>query len=161
MTLDGGNMKNLHTLALLFLLFVSIPPIAAVAQEQSQVFTLPEARVGEPYRADIEAVLRDSYRLRLDAGAKNAIIQWALANGVFSPGLALRANGTLVGEPPRSSEGTYSFRLKAADMSASNDDLILNFALTVKPGRLRLSKIEGPRLVPVDGTVLPASYAAS
>ncbi len=155
-------MKTLQKPSLFLMLFLFIfLPTAAVAQEQSQTFTLPEARVGEPYRADIEGVLRDNYRLRLAASTKTAIIQWMLWAGELAPGLSLRANGILTGTPLRSSEGADHFQLKVTDVSSGNSDLILNFALPVKAGKLRLVRIEGPRLVPIDGTPPQASYTGS
>ncbi len=40
-------------------------------QEQSQVFALPEARAGELYRVELERVLREKYRLKLESGMQN------------------------------------------------------------------------------------------
>jgi len=119
-----------------------------MAQEESRTFALPDARVGEEYRTDIETVLRETYGLRLEAD-KHAIIQWLLKDGELAPGLALRTNGVLAGTPLRSSEGTYSVRLRVVDSATRTDDLLLSFVLPVKPGRLRLITIAAPRLVPI------------
>jgi len=80
-----------------------------MAQEESRTFTLPDARVGEEYRVDIEAVLRETYGLRLDAD-KHAIIQWLLKDSELAPGFALRTNGILTGTPSRSSTSAGSRR---------------------------------------------------
>src|SRR6185369_9892340 len=53
-------------IALIVGLFIFVlTPILASAQEQPQVFALPEARVGEAYRVNLEDVLREKYRLKL------------------------------------------------------------------------------------------------
>src|ERR1043166_1158234 len=121
-----------HYLRLTLLLALFVIPITATGQEAAQTFTLPDAHIGEFYRADTEAVLRDKYRLRLDAGSKTAIIQWSLAAGRLSPGLSVRTDGLVVGTPAPSSDGAYSFELKVVDLSSSNDTLVLKFTLAVR-----------------------------
>ena len=130
-------------------LFAAVAPSAS-AQQPSQVFALPEAHVGEGYRVELETVLRERYGLRLESGARNAIIQWALADGDLPAGVSVRTDGTITGQPDVSRTDAYRFRLRVVDASVKDEQLLLDFALVVKAGRLRLSKIEGPRLVPVD-----------
>ena len=74
------SSKIVRFLGLSFVLFV-ILPASILAQGSSQVFSLPDARAGEAYRVELETVLRERYGLRLESGARNAIIQWALVDG--------------------------------------------------------------------------------
>ena len=110
---NGGKMKTLHARTIVLLGLLSVISIAVAAQEPRQVFNLPEARVGELYRADIESVLRDKYRLQIEAGTKTAIIQWALADGELTPGLALGTDGNLTGTPVRSRKERIHFGSKS------------------------------------------------
>jgi len=125
-------------------------PASILAQESSQTFSLPDARAGEAYRVNLETVLREKYGLRLESGARNAIIQWAVAGGDLPAGVSVRTDGTIIGQPDVARTDNYRFRLRVVDASVKDEELLLDFILAVKPGRLRLSKIEGPRLVPVD-----------
>src|SRR5215217_875832 len=84
---------------------------AVVAQERSQEFALPNARQGEPYRVEVESVLRDKYRLRLESD-RNAIILWSLASGELPAGLTVQTNGTINGVLKDSQAGVYHFRVK-------------------------------------------------
>jgi hypothetical protein len=122
--------------------------ITAKAQESRQEFALPHVRQGEPYRVELESVLRDKYRLRLESGP-NAIILWSLASGELPAGLTVQTNGTINGVQKDDSVGTYRFRLKAVDANIRDEALELQFSIEVRTGRLRLSRIDGPRLVPV------------
>ena len=137
---------------ILFLILFSLTTISAIAQ-QPQEFALPTAHVGEDYRAEIEGVLREKYQLRLQSGNANAVILWTTAAGEVPAGLSVRTDGTVIGRPNEARAGTYQFSLKAVDMAVRDEPLELRFSLEVKAGRLRLTKIEGPRLVPVDTPV--------
>lgn len=133
-----------------------------VGQETSQIFALPEARAGELYRVELEKVLRDKYRLRLESGTQTGVIQWAEAGGELPPGISVRTDGVIVGTSRNSSEQAYNIRLKAIDTSAPSDELLLDFTLKVKPAALRLVRITGPRLVPIDEVAAqPASSTAT
>src|SRR6266403_676499 len=132
------------------LLIVMLIAARGSAQERPQVFALPDARAGEAYRANMEEVLREKYGLRLEAGSPRAIVLWSLADGEVPPGTSVRTDGTIVGTATNGATDNYAFRLKILDASAKTEELILNFSIAVKPGRLRLTKIEGPRLVAVD-----------
>jgi hypothetical protein len=139
----------------LILLLISFVPLSSVvmAQDVPEEFVLPVARLGDDYRVEIENVLRDKYRVRVDAGKANAVILWAIASGEMPAGLTVRTDGTIIGNANNANVRSYHFALKAVDMAVRDEPLELRFALEVKAGRLRLTKIEGPRLVPADAPV--------
>jgi hypothetical protein len=137
-------------IAIFVLLVVVIASWTVVAQDQPRVFSLPDAHASEAYRTNAEDVLRDKYGLKLESGSRTAIIQWCLVEGELPPGISLRTDGSIIGTPTSSRDEGYRFRLKIVDVSVKNEELFVDFTLPVKPGRLRLSKVEGPRLVPVD-----------
>jgi hypothetical protein len=143
-------MSNSATNFLWVVAFVAVLSMTAYAQDQAQVFQLPDARVGEGYRAEIEQVLRDTYRLKLESGTRDAIIQWALAGGNLPPGLSVRTDGYVVGVPTEYRADSYTFRLRALDNAAKDDPLVLEFTVNLRAGGLRLVKFEGPRLSRVD-----------
>jgi len=133
------------------LLIISLLPLSsAVAQDVPQEFSLPVARLNEDYRVEIESVLRDKYRLRVDAEKPNAVVMWTMAAGELPPGLSIRTDGTIIGNAKEAQVGPYQFSLKAVDMAVRDEPLELRFSMEVKAGRLRLTKVEGPRLVPAD-----------
>src|SRR5436190_3740060 len=121
-----------------------------VAASAQQVFELPNARVGENYRAEISQVLRDTYRLGLKTENQNATIQWALASGTLPQGLNVRADGFIVGKPSDIADKTYVFRASATDAAAQNDVLVLEFALKLNGSGLRLVSFKGPTLTPLE-----------
>jgi hypothetical protein len=168
--LSESAIKTYVRKALLFsLLVVVLASMKASAQEKPQVFSLPDARAGEAYRASVEDVLREKYGLKLEAGTPKAILLWSIADDEAPPGISVRTDGNVTAAPTGTRVGEYQFRLKVVDVSVKNEELILNFSLAVKPGGLRLAKIEGPRLVPVEmrgtesngGPALPASESSS
>jgi hypothetical protein len=138
-----------RVISVCFFLFLALAA-SANAQPASQVFTLPDARSGEGYRVELETVLRDRYGLRLESGTRNAIIQWTIADGDLPAGISVHTDGTIIGQPEAGRTDPYRFRLRVVDVSVKDEELVLDFTLAVKAGRLRLSKIEGPRLVPVN-----------
>jgi hypothetical protein len=143
------SLKTCRLLGLSVVLIVVLPA-SILAQGSSQSFSLPDARAGEAYRVELETVLSGRYGLRLESGARNAIIRWALADGDLPPGLSVRTDGTIIGQPDIARTDPYRFRLRVVDVSVKDEELLLDFTLVVKTGRLRLSKIEGPRLVPIE-----------
>jgi hypothetical protein len=147
-----------YTRNLMLLLICLLPSLRVVAQELPQEFNLPVVRLGVDYRVEIESVLRDKYRLRVDAGNANAVVLWALASGEMPAGLTIRTDGTIIGNAKDVRVGPYQFSLKAVDMAVRDEPLELRFSLEVKAARLRLTKIEGPRLVPGD-TPTPVNTA--
>lgn len=137
----------------LIMLLISFVPLSSVtAQELPQEFSLPVVRLGEDYRVEVESVLRDKYRLKVDAGKANAVVLWAMSAGEMPAGLSIRTDGIITGTAKDAHVGPYQFSLKAVDMAVRDEPLELRFTLEVKPGRLRLTKIEGPRLVPIDSS---------
>jgi hypothetical protein len=141
----------------LILLLISLLPLSTVvAQEVPQEFGLPVVRLGEDYRVEIEGVLRDKYRLRVDAGQPNAVVLWAMSAGEMPAGLSIRTDGTIIGNAKDARVGPYQFSLKAVDMAVRDEPLELRFSMEVRAGRLRLTKVEGPRLAPVE-TVAPVN----
>jgi hypothetical protein len=146
-----------YTRNLMLLLISFLPLSAVVAQELPQEFSLPVVRLGEDYRVEIENVLRDKYRLRVDAGKADAVVLWAMSSGEIPPGLSIRTDGTVIGNAKDARVGSYQFTLKAVDMAVRDEPLELRFSIEVKTGRLRLTKIEGPRLVPVDTATTPTN----
>ncbi|HKO98901.1 MAG TPA: hypothetical protein VJU86_18010 [Pyrinomonadaceae bacterium] len=139
-------MLNLAMTLFVLTVLTVIIPITAIAQ----TFELPEAHAGEHYRVQIEQVLRDSYRLKLEKGSKDAVIQWAAENGDLPPGLSIQNDGFILGKPDASRDRAFAFRLRAHDPAAKNDALVIEFVINVKGGGLRLVKFEGPTLRPVD-----------
>jgi Putative Ig domain len=136
--------------ALLVGLFIFVlTSIPSSAQERPHVFALPDARMGEAYRVNIEDVLRDKYGLKLEAGTSRAILLWSVADGDIPAGISMRTDGTVAGTPATTRVDDYQFRLRVVDASVKDEELLLAFSLAIKPGRLRLSQIAGPRLVPV------------
>jgi len=137
--------------SLLFVLFMFVfTSVSAAAQERPQMFALPDAHVDEAYRANIEEVLHDKYGKKLEAGSAKAILLWSIADGELPTGISIRTDGTIVGTPTTTRIDNYQFQLKVVDVSVRDEALLLEFSLAVRPGRLRLSQISGPRLVPVD-----------
>src|ERR1051325_403865 len=106
-----------------------LTPLRAHAQEKPQVFSLPEARVGEAYRANVEDVLRERYGLKLQAGGPKAILLWSVADGEAPMGIAVRSDGTIAGTLTATGVDDYEFRLKVIDVSVKDEALILNFSL--------------------------------
>lgn len=143
-------MKTYRSHLILFLIQFFVSVSGVLAQEKSQEFALPEARQGEDYRVEIESVLREKYQLTLVSGQANAVILWATASGEVPSGLSVRTDGTIIGSTKEARLGLYHFSLKAVDMAVRDEPLELRFSLEVKGGRLRLTKIEGPRLVPIE-----------
>lgn len=135
-----------------FLALLIIVHLAATnttfAQEASQEFALPAARQAEPYRVEIESVLRDKYRLRVEAD-RNAIILWSVVSGELPAGLTVQTNGTINGILKEPQAGVYRFRVKAVDANIRDEALELQFSIELRTPQLRLSRIDGPRLVPV------------
>ena len=143
-------MKTYRSHLILFLIQFFVSVNGVLAQEKSQEFALPDARQGEDYRVEIESVLREKYQLTLMSGQANAVILWATASGEVPSGLSVRTDGTIIGSTKEARLGSYHFSLKAVDMAVRDEPLEIRFSLEVKAGRLRLTKMEGPRLVPVE-----------
>jgi hypothetical protein len=144
-------MKTLFIGSLCLVLVFCSPPFTVSAQDGARVFTLPDVRAGETYQVNLEALLRDRYRLRLETASKNAVLQWALAEGELPLGFAVRTDGTISGTSQDSRPQNYRFRLKVIDTTVPDETLALDFVLSVKAAGLRLVKINAPALVPLEG----------
>ncbi|MEK6278948.1 MAG: hypothetical protein AABN95_01195 [Acidobacteriota bacterium] len=126
-------------------------PLSANAKSAKEAFLLPDSRVGEPYQVDVEALLRQRYRLKIDTGTRESILQWFLVEGELPAGLTIRTNGNVVGIPETYRDRPYVFSARVVDQAVANaDPLIISLSVVVAPPRLRLTRIEGPALVPVD-----------
>jgi hypothetical protein len=145
-------MNRRRNVCLILLIAVCLAATnAAIGQEVSQEFALPNARQGEPYRIEIESVLREKYRLRLESD-RNAIILWSIVSGELPAGLTVQTNGTINGVVNEPQAGVYHFRVKAVDVNIKEEALELQCSIELQARRLRLSRIEGPRLVPAVAT---------
>jgi len=144
-------MKLLFVGLLTCVLTVAGPAVTPQTFEGEQAtFTLPDGRAGSSYRVEIEAVLREKYRVKLAGNSRDSILQWAMVDGDLPSGLTLRTDGILIGALPASGTRTYRFRVKVVDVSVPDESLELNFLINVKASALRLVKISGPMLVPLD-----------
>lgn len=141
----------------MFIVLLGGVPICSRAQMANEVFLLPQGRVGEEYQVDIEALLRDKYRLRIDTSRRDSILQWSFLEGELPVGLTLRTNGNIAGKPESYREKSYLFRVRVADHAVSSAEyLVITLSLAVTPPRLRLTRIEEPRLVPIDNAATEA-----
>jgi hypothetical protein len=152
--MKGNEMKRSAHLILFLILFFLLS-LSAVAQEQAPEYALPAARVGEDYRAEIASVLREKYQLRLESGNTDSVIRWTIASGEVPAGLSVLTDGKIIGRPNKVRTGIYQFSLKAVDTAVPDQSLELHFSLEVKAGRLRLSRIDGSSLVPVNSGTTP------
>jgi hypothetical protein len=144
-------MKLLQTLFLCLLVIFSGMPLSAQGAIRLEAYPLPDGRVGEKYQADIEVVLRDTYRLKIETGVSRSILQWALADGELPQGLSVSTDGKIVGTPRSYRSEPYRFQVKVADMSQSNPEpLSVPLSLSVAAPRLRLTSLSSPALVPIE-----------
>lgn len=146
------SMRTRHLPSVFLLAMLLVGSITALAGEDSQLFTLPEARVGELYRAEIASALREK-GLGLQTQTTSPLIQWSLADGELPPGLSVRTDGFVVGTPTSILDHPYRFRIKVVDASANDQPLVLDFELTVRAGKLRLARLNGLKLVPISVNV--------
>ena len=145
-------MKHLHLIVLTLAIVLQGMPITALADELPDAFVLPEAQVSEAYEVDIETLLRDKYRLKLESDVRAAIFQWSFDGGDLPPGLMLRSQGILAGKLRAPRSQPYRFRVKVVDMALPDAaPLRMEFSLMVAPQRIRLTSIDdGPRLTPLN-----------
>jgi len=142
-------MKTARTLFLGLLLFLNGMPVTVFAQATPPVFALPDAVAGQTYRANVESVLRETYRLKLETNARIAIYRWTASHGELPLGLFVRPNGSIVGVPREARAELYRFQLKVLDISAPRSEpLTLDFTMTISAPRVRLAHINAPKLVP-------------
>lgn len=130
--------------------------VGAHADSTSEVFLLPNSCVGEAYQLDIEALLREKYRLKI-VTTREAILQWSLVDGELPAGLTIRSDGKVAGTPETYREKPYVFSVSVVDRTVGNSaPLLIPLSVIVAPPRLRLARIEGPALVPIDNAASPS-----
>jgi len=142
-------MKVRYTWSTAVFFCLCMLPTLAAAQYERQVFALPEAHAGEEYSVAIEDLLRAKYQLKLETNSSSSIIRWSLVSGSLPQGLTARTDGTISGTPEGSSEQAHRFVLSATDATAKDDSLAIEFNLTMRPRRLRLIQVSGPKLIPI------------
>jgi hypothetical protein len=154
-------MKLTRMLILISFIVVQQFPVTARAQTQSEIFVLPSGYAGEPYQKNIEAMLREKYNLKLEAGSRSSAFQWSFAGGELPSGLEVKADGTIVGTPDIDADKIFAFRARVADTSSANaEPLELRFSLSIKAPKIRLVSVSGPRLITADSLSVPAHYPA-
>jgi hypothetical protein len=127
--------------------------LSPLAQSANDVFQLPDGQAREAYRVDIEAVLRERYRQKIDTGVNGSILQWSIVDGELPAGMTVRTDGNVVGTPEAAREKPYVFRVAVVDRAVANSSpLLISLGVVIAPPRLRLTRIEGPALVPMDGS---------
>jgi Putative Ig domain len=152
-------MRTLLHFTLCMLMFC-VACLSALAQSGNDVFQLPDGQARAAYQVDIEAVLREKYRQRIETGVNNSILQWSVVDGELPAGLTIRTNGQVAGTPETPRERPYVFRVKVVDRSmADSSSLMISLSVVIAPPRLRLARIEGPALVPMDNST-PASQGS-
>ena len=130
--------------------------LSVFAQSANEVFQLPDGQVREAYQVDMEAVLRDRHRRKIETGVNGSILQWSIIDGDLPAGLTVRTDGNVAGTPETAREHPYVFRVKVVDRAIANQGfLLISFSVVIAPPRLRLTHIEGPALVPIDSSAPP------
>ncbi|HEU4872913.1 MAG TPA: hypothetical protein VFT44_07430, partial [Pyrinomonadaceae bacterium] len=141
----------------LFMLMFCAACLSALAQSANDVFQLPDGQARAAYQVDIEAVLREKYRQKIETGVNDSILQWSIVDGELPAGLMIRTNGQVAGIPETPRERPYVFRVKVVDQAISNSSsLMISLSLVIAPPRLRLARIEGPALVPMENSTKPS-----
>jgi hypothetical protein len=141
-------MIPVRTIVLIVLFFIQTLPIQA--QQEGTVFVLPSASVSNLYRVNIEQILRENYRLKLESASQTQNFRWYFHSGVLPPGLRITPDGNIIGRPRVARPEPYSFLVNAIDLVGRSDELTLRFELKVDTSRVRLVSTDAPRLVPVD-----------
>jgi hypothetical protein len=153
-------MKKARALSLVLLTVLYGAPIPVRADVPLESVALPDGRAAETYSANVETVLLEKYRLKIDTATGRAILQWTFVDGDLPAGLTVRADGTVAGTPKVNATQSYRFRVKVVDASTNDPEpLFLDLTLSVAAPRLRLSKVSAPALVPVGAPVSNVSYA--
>jgi hypothetical protein len=141
---------------LLVVLALLLRSLSAFAQSASDVFQLPAGHAREAYKVDIEAVLRERYRQKIETGVNESILQWSVVEGELPAGLTVRTDGNVTGTPETAREKPYVFRVKVVDRAVVNSTaLTISLSVVIAPPRLRLARIEGPALVPMESSTPP------
>ena len=152
-------MRTILNFTLCMLMFCAAC-LSALAQSGNDVFQLPDGQARAAYQADIEAVLREKYRQKIETGVNDSILQWSVVDGELPAGLMVRTNGQVAGTPETARERPYVFRVKVVDRALVNSSsLTISLSVVIAPPRLRLARIEGPALVPMESST-PSSQGS-
>ena len=144
-------MRLTRALCLCLIVVLHGMPITAGAQATARTFALPAGRVSEQYQVSIPLVLRDTYRLKLvQDGAPSPDFRWGLVTGELPDGLELSPDGVIMGRPSIFREQPYRFRVVATAIPDQAISDPIDFSLSVTGPRVKLVKINSPRLVPSD-----------
>jgi hypothetical protein len=143
-------MKTLRAFVLSLLTVFSGMPFPGLVQAKPELFRLPDGVVGQVYRVNIEGILRDTYRLRLETDAGASVFHWTMASGEMPQGLTLRPNGTIHGTPRVSRETSYQFQVKVTNVGVRGmEPLQIDFAIAIAAPRIRVVKVTTPQLLPI------------
>lgn len=142
-------MKLIRVLCLSLLVLSYGMPLPAYAQTPTEAFSLPDVRAGELSRISIESVLREKYRLRLEASERSALFRWSFNGGELPPGLVVRPTGIVTGVARVARQEPYNFQVKISD-ARGGEPLIINLSLTVTTTKVRLVQVNAPKLVPLE-----------
>lgn len=136
-------------------------PLPVWANDLPEVFALPDGQAAEAYRVGIEKVLSERYGRRLETGRRASVFRWAFTDGELPPGLTVRPTGIVAGVLRAPREQPYRFRVSVVDMTPGAGALVLSFSLRVTAARIRLSRVDAPRLVPTTGRAAGVSGVAA
>ena len=135
--------------ALIVFLVLQTLPITVMAQQGTEVFVLPVASVSTLYQVNIQKVLRDTYRRKLQSTAQAPNFRWSLESGALPTGLRVTPDGNVIGRPRAARAEPYQFNVRVLDSFGSSDELVLTFELRVEAAKIRLVSTDAPKLVPV------------
>jgi hypothetical protein len=143
-------MKIARALSLIALVVMYGVPVQ-VSADIPEPFALPDGHAAEAYSADLQSVLREKYRLKIETGTRSSILQWSFVDGDMPQGLTVRTDGTIAGTPKAPRAQPYRFRVRVFDAAGNNPEpLVLDFSISIAASRLRLTKINAPALTPLD-----------
>lgn len=154
-------MKLTAKLLICALILLHLAPLPAIAGEEPELFVLPDGHVGQYYQVKIGDVLRQRYNLKLETDGRVSLFRWSFADGEIPSGLSIRPGGIIAGMPRVPREEPYQFRVRVADASiVGGGVLILTLSLKLDTPRIRLLKVEAPRLVPLNKEASAANIAS-
>jgi hypothetical protein len=146
--MEKTKMKLIHVIFISLSVIAYGMPIQAQGQFAAQVFTLSDVRAGEACRINIELVLRDKYRQRLETDSGSHVFRWTFNGGELPPGLVLHPNGIVTGTPRSGRTQSYNFQVKVNAVGA--EPFILDLSLTVIAPQIRLVQVNALKLVPLE-----------
>jgi len=141
-------MKRLRVIFMSLSVLAYGMPIHTLGQVESQTFSLPDVRAGEACHINIQTVLRDKYRLRLETDSRSNIFRWTLIGGELPAGLVLRPNGAVSGIPKIGRTQPYNFQVKVT--APNTEALTLDLSMNVMAPQIRLVQLNALKLVPLE-----------